>query len=146
MWGRICKKEKKEKEKNHHLCPCFETTSKSGVVSCDSGCYGCISAGEKQEENGKNNLLAIQGSGPCLPFRHFPPSSLLISSALTITDFSLHHGHSQQSLLSGFWSQRFLLSRRLFFQSFMWHSTSLYSALYSNITLSVVFFQINYLI
>lgn len=102
MWGRICKKEKKEKEKNHHLCPCFETTSKSGVVSCDSGCYGCISAGGKQEENGKNNLLAIQGSGPCLPFRHFSP---LFSSYFICSN---HHG-----LLTTPWTQSAISTLRV---------------------------------
>lgn len=64
-------KKEKEKEGNRYLGPCFEITSKSGVVNCYNGWYGFISAGEKQEENGKNYLLAIQGSGPCLQFRHF---------------------------------------------------------------------------
>jgi len=74
------------------------------------------------------------------PFRAFFSPSSLISTTLTIMDFSLHHRHSQQSLLSGPRSQKFTLSRRLFFQSFHWHSTSLYSALYSYIILSVVVF------
>lgn len=58
------KKKENQKEKNHHLCPWFETTSRSGMESCNSGCYGYIRAGEKQKENRKNNLFAIQGSGP----------------------------------------------------------------------------------
>lgn len=40
------------------------------MVICDSGCYGCISANEKQQENGKSDLPVIKGSDEPL-WKHY---------------------------------------------------------------------------
>ena len=135
----------KEKKKKNHLCPWFETTSKSGMESCNIVAM-VILVQVKSKKRTERISFCNSGIWALSPFQAFFSPSSLISTTLTTMDFSLHHRHSQRSLLSGPRSQKFTLSRRLFFQSFHWHSILLYSALYSYIILSVVVFQTNYLI